>query len=77
MSELLALPEWKPGQNWRGTWNAASHWVARVEKVPEPVNHPRDRDVMRLLLTATWKTTRGEKLLYFETVRLQPKRNNL
>ena len=76
MNELLALPEWKAGQSWRGTWNAESHWIARVERVPEPVDRPRDRDVMRLLMTATWKTTRGEKLLYFETMRLQAKRAN-
>ena len=42
---------------------------------PDPIDRPRDRDMMRLLLTATWKTPRGEKLLYFETVRLQVKRN--
>jgi len=74
MNELLAVPEWKAGQNWRGTWNKESHWIARVERVPEAIDRPRDRDMMRLLLTATWKTTRGEKLLYFETVRLQAKR---
>lgn len=73
MNELLALPEWKAGQSWRGTWNAESHWIARVERVPEAAGRPWDRDVMRLLLTATWKTTRGEKLLHFETVRLQAK----
>jgi len=76
MNELLALPEWKPGQRWQGNWNAESHWIARVERVPEPIDRPRDRDVMRLLLTANWKTTRGAKLLYFETVRLQAKRTN-
>jgi prepilin-type N-terminal cleavage/methylation domain-containing protein len=76
MNELLAVPEWKPGQTWQGTWNAESRWIARVERVPEPVDRPRDRDLMRLLLTATWKTTRGEKSLEFETVRLQAKRFN-
>ncbi len=71
MNELLALPRWRHGQRWSGQWNEASSWVARVERVPEQYNQPRDRELMRLLLVATWKTTRGEKTLEFETVRMQ------
>ncbi len=73
MNELLALPLWKHGQTWNANWNEASRWTARVERVPELPDQPRDRDLMRLLLTATWKTSRGEKSLLFETVRLQVK----
>ena len=75
MNELLALPRWKDGQVWRDDWNASAWWKARSERVPEkPGASSQDRELIRLLLTASWKTTRGQKTLEFETVRLQVRR---
>ena len=74
MNELLALPRWKDAQVWRGDWNASAWWKARAERVPEKAGAPQDRELIRLLLTASWKTTRGQKTLEFETVRLQVRR---
>ena len=71
MNELLALPSWRNGQRWSGQWNEVSRWTARAERVPEPGNQPQARELMRLVLVATWKTPRGEKTLELETVRLQ------
>jgi prepilin-type N-terminal cleavage/methylation domain-containing protein len=75
MNELMSLPSWKDGQVWRGDWNSTAWWKAKVQRVPETGGiAQQNRELLRLLLTATWKTTRGEKALEFETVRLQIRR---
>jgi prepilin-type N-terminal cleavage/methylation domain-containing protein len=71
MHELLALPEWKDGQSWSAQWNRDYRWTAKVERVPEQAGAPpRNRDLMRLVLIARWKS----KSLTLETARMQPKK---
>ncbi len=77
MNELLALPSWSDGQVWRGDWRGGQandfRWTARAQRVPEPGKSPQPggRELIRLVLVATWQTSRGEKTLELETVRLQ------
>ncbi len=74
MNELMSLPRWRDRQVWRGDWNASAWWKASAERVPAKPEAPQDRELVRLVLTATWKTTRGQKTLEFETARLQVRR---